>query len=343
MKVQSDQNQKKIRILVYVGLDRLGDGLLKLPFVRGLRHAYPDAHITWFAGKETSVYNGVLKSLVDGLIDEVVEYGNIGRQPSELLKPAANGRYKGQTFDLIIDTQKIVWTSLSLKRLSHKKFISPAARFLLSSTKPQKGYRFPKSMQRQLLDLLELSSGKTLSTPTQLNLPIPADMLTDAKKLWPGNKPSVALAPGAGGLPKCWPRDRFIQLANNLINQDVSVAFILGPQETRWRDKLAEACPQASFPLQNEWVLKKYASSPFFTMALAKQFTCGLANDAGPAHLLAVGGLTLTVLYGPTVPEKFKPMGHDITIIEAKNYNSREMAAIPFDVVYDAVIKKTLA
>ena len=42
-------------VLVYVGLDRIGDSLLKLPFVRGLRDAYPSAHITWLAGKDTSV------------------------------------------------------------------------------------------------------------------------------------------------------------------------------------------------------------------------------------------------------------------------------------------------
>ena len=47
-------------VLVYVGFDRIGDGFLKLPFVRGLRAAFPDARITWLAGREDSVYAGVL-------------------------------------------------------------------------------------------------------------------------------------------------------------------------------------------------------------------------------------------------------------------------------------------
>ena len=38
-------------ILVYVGLDRFGDGLMKLPFVRALRSTWPEAHVTWLAGK----------------------------------------------------------------------------------------------------------------------------------------------------------------------------------------------------------------------------------------------------------------------------------------------------
>ena len=43
-------------ILVYVGLDLMGDGLMKLPFVRALRNAFPDARITWLAGKGRTVY-----------------------------------------------------------------------------------------------------------------------------------------------------------------------------------------------------------------------------------------------------------------------------------------------
>ncbi|WP_232302628.1 hypothetical protein [Elstera litoralis] len=30
------------RVLVYVGLDLMGDGLMKLPFVRALRAAFPE-------------------------------------------------------------------------------------------------------------------------------------------------------------------------------------------------------------------------------------------------------------------------------------------------------------
>jgi len=341
MKAQSPTNHKKMSILVYVGLDRLGDGLLKLPFVRGLRQAWPDAHITWLAGKEDSVYGGVLRSLVTNYIDEVIDFGGIGVHPSELLRPVAGGKFRGRTFDLIIDSQKIVWSSLSLMRIRHNRFISPAARFLLSSTKPEKGYRFPKSMQRQLLDLLELCSGQRFPTPTRLNLDIPPQMIADAETIWSPNGPSVALAPGAGGLPKCWPLQRFIDVAQGLCNQGVSVAFILGPQELHWLEHLAAACPQASFPLQNDYIVKKYGFSPFFTMALAGRFDKGLANDAGVAHLLAIGGLALVILYGPTVPEKFRPMGKKIKIIEARDYGAREMSAIPFGRVYDALLSET--
>ncbi len=131
--------QSPSSILVYVGFDRIGDGLLKLPFVRGLRGAFPDARITWLAGRETSVYAGIMAELADGLIDEVIENAGIGLSPWELLKGLSEKSLKGRRFDLIIDTQRIVWTSLSLFRSPHGDFISPAARFLLSSRKPRGG------------------------------------------------------------------------------------------------------------------------------------------------------------------------------------------------------------
>ena len=98
---------------------RLGDGLLKLPFARGLRTAFPNAHLTWFAGKETSVYAGVLAPLVADVIDEVIEYGGVGLHPSETLKRQP---LKDRRFDIVIDTQRIFWTSLSAWRIRHGQF-----------------------------------------------------------------------------------------------------------------------------------------------------------------------------------------------------------------------------
>ncbi|NIR60258.1 MAG: glycosyltransferase family 9 protein, partial [Gammaproteobacteria bacterium] len=71
-------------VLVYVGLDLIGDGLMKLPFVRALRHAFPEARIIWLAGQGKSVYAGALRPLVAGLIDEVIEDAGIRGRLSEL-------------------------------------------------------------------------------------------------------------------------------------------------------------------------------------------------------------------------------------------------------------------
>jgi len=319
-------------VLVYVGLDRVGDGLLKLPFVRALRAAFPGARITWVAGKETSVYASVLKGLVAGLLDEVIENAHIGFHPSELLrKPLA-----GRGFDLVIDTQRILWVSLSLMRVPHKTFVSPAARFLLSAKKPEKGYRRPRSMQRQLLDLLELASGQTFETPSTLDLDIPQAYRAEALRLLPAGADYVGLAPGSGGPPKCWPLQRFIQIAKGQAARGRVPAFLLGPRETGWLDDIRAALPTALFPLQAE----NHGFDPLFTIALAERMKASLANDSGVGHMLAISGRPLVSLFGPTVPEKFLPMGR-ATILRAKDFagpdGGRAIELIPVEAVAAAL------
>jgi ADP-heptose:LPS heptosyltransferase len=312
-------------VLVYVGLDRVGDGLLKLPFVRGLRQAFPDAHITWLAGKDTSVYASCLAPVVEGLLNEVIEHASIGLHPSELLKRPLGNR----KFDLIIDSQKILWASFSLWRIPHKTFVSPAGRFLLSSVKAPKGYKFPKSMQRQLLDLLELASGQTFQTPKSLSLDISKNYRTDALELLPFGKNYIGFAPGSGGKPKCWDLKNFIRLAEAEVEQDRIPVFFLGPQEPKWMAPIKAQIPSALFPLQ----IKDNNFDPLYTIALAERMSASVSNDSGVGHMIAIGGNPLVSLFGPTVPEKFTPMGENITIIEAKSFGGREMKFIPYDAV----------
>ena len=319
-------------VMVYVGLDRVGDGLLKLPFVRGLRAAYGDARITWVAGKETSVYAGVMAPLVAGLLDEVIEHGGIGLHPSELLGRPLGGR----RFDLVIDTQRIFWASLSLWRVPHKTFISPAARFFLSSAKPPPGYRFPKSMQRQMLDLLEIVAGRPFPSPARLDLDLDAGLHAEAARLLPAGPVYVGLAPGSGGPPKCWPLENFIALAHAQGERGRAPVFLLGPQEVAWVAELRDAVPEALFPLQADGVEAAHGFSPLFTMALAKRLALAVSNDSGVNHMLAIAGAPLVSLYGVTTPDKFPPMGEGISFLHAGDFGGREMKFIPVDAVIDA-------
>ncbi|MDP6788867.1 MAG: glycosyltransferase family 9 protein, partial [Rhodospirillales bacterium] len=306
-----------------------------LPFVRGLRHAFPAARITWLAGKETSVYASVLAPLVAGLLDEVIENAAIGLHPNEFLRRPLAGR----RFDLVIDTQRILWASLSLWRIPHRTFISPAARFLLSARRPSRGYRAPRSMQRQLLDLLELASGKTYATPESLELDLAPALFTDAERLLPTGPVYVGMAPGSGGLPKCWPVENFVAVAKAQAAKGRAPVFILGPKEADWKADLGAAVPEARFPLQDTGVETGHKYSPMFTIALARQLTVALSNDSGAGHMLAVGGAPLVSLFGTTVAEKFMPMTRRLVIVRAADFGGREMAAIPVEPVLDAVEK----
>ncbi len=322
-------------VLVYVGLDLVGDGLIKLPFLRALRNAYPDARITWLAGKGKSVFAHALAPLAQGLIDEVVEEAEIGRHWTEVFsRPLRGTPLEGRRFDLIIDTQRRVGTTLLLRRVPHGHFVSGAADYTFSSLRPTDRRRKAPAMVRQLLDLVELASGR----PADISGTLPADPRHDdlAAELLPGGRGYVGLAPGAGGKHKCWPLERFLELAETQLAAGRTPVILLGPEETDWAARVAQDLPAALLPLQSRAV-EDSGPSPMLTIALARRLTLAVANDAGVGHMMAAANCPLVSLFGPTQPEKFAPLVAHARVVQAQSYGGEEMSLIPLSAVEDAV------
>jgi len=131
-------------------MDLLGDGLIKLPFLRALRAVFPRARITWLAGRGRTVFATTLAPLVVSLIDETVELAGIRGDEWLPYKPAP---LAGRRFDLVIDTQRRVRTTLALRRIDHRVFVSGALGWLLSDRRPPSGRRKHPALARQLMAL----------------------------------------------------------------------------------------------------------------------------------------------------------------------------------------------
>ncbi|HEX3499158.1 MAG TPA: glycosyltransferase family 9 protein [Stellaceae bacterium] len=324
-----------MEILVYSGLELLGDGVMKLPFVRALRYCFPSARITWLAGKGKTVYAGTLAPLVGDCLDEVIEEAGIGSRAGELLRrPLADRR-----FDLVIDTQRRVLTSLILRRIRAKCFVSGAADFLLSSRRPPRGTRKPPSMIGQLFALLGLAAGHPVAPV--FDLALDASWRDRAAALLPRGPLYVGLAPGAGGAHKRWPRERFVALAQAQIAAGREAVFLLGPDESDWLGALRGAVPGALFPLQLAAPAGDPAS-PLLTLAVAQRLAAAVANDSGTGHLIAAAGCPLVSLFGPTRAEKFAPAARRLEIVEAQDFGASDMDAIPLDAVA-AALERVLA
>lgn len=318
-------------ILVYVGTDAVGDGLIKLPFVRALRAAFPEARISWLAGKGPTVYAGILAPLVAGLIDEVIDDAGIGSRPVELLRRPLAGR----AFDLIIDTQRRVLTTLILKRVRHRRFISAAAGYLFSDARPRRTAK-PSSMAAQLAGLVELASGR----PSGAAAPLPVDSVIEAEadRLLPPGPRYVGFAPGAGGRHKCWPLDRYLALADAMAGDGLVPVFLLGPAEAAdWAGPIRDALPSALLPVQ-----ETERPTPMLTIALGRRLAAAVANDSGTGHMLAAADIPLISLFGPTPAEKFAPVTACPTLVRAQDFGGTAMEAIPLDAVARA-LRQTLA
>jgi ADP-heptose:LPS heptosyltransferase len=326
-------------VLIYSGGEIMGDGLNKLAFLRAVRRAYPQAHVTWFAGNGSSVYAGKLAPAVDGLIDRVVESDRGAERWRNLLRP----RLWPEHFDVILDTQLKLRATAELKRLPHGLMVSGAANGLLSERKApgqpwQRGR--PVHLGRQLLQLLSLARFGRTDGPVDPNggVRLPAACDAAAKPLLPDG-PAVALAPGAGGAVKRWPLASFAALGRRLQSAGYRPAYILGPDETEMHLELAAAVDDAVFPLQAA-DRAALAHEPFLTMALAKRCRAAVANDSGVGHILAATGIPMVSLYGPTKPEKFAPTNPALICVRAQAFGGSDMASIPIEAVWQALAER---
>ena len=318
-------------ILIYSMGEVIGDGLIKLPFIAGLRAAFPQARITWCAAKGETVYAGPLKGVVAGYVDEILTDGPTGDAPLDVLpwvKP-----FGGRTFDLVIDTQENLRRSLVARRAvaNGGSFVSAAAQARKSG--------WPAAVVERLARLLALATDGT-GAPRPLTLADPA-AADAARALLPtarlGGPVYVGLAPGAGGQDKRWPLERYLELARCIEASGRKAVFFFGPDEAADAQAAREAVPEALFPEKDRTDGFPQVKGPMLAIALAGRLTAAVANDAGPGHMLAAGGaplLSLQKTHRKAV--KFRPAARRLELLVAEDYG-QDMAALPLDVVEAAL------
>ena len=123
-------------------------------------------------------------------------------------------------------------------------------------------------------------------------------------------KKQVVIHPGSGGQYKCWNFENVTAVARSLKNAAHEVIFVLGPAETERfspgnKDTLAA-------------IGKLFTSLPLRqTMQIIASSSCFLGNDSGITHLSAALSIPTIVLFGPTNPDIYRPIGPDVEVINA--------------------------
>jgi len=310
-------------VLVYSMGEVIGDGLIKLPFVAAVRETFPAARFTWCAAKVGTVYSKLLKPIVDGLIDDIIDDGVTGARLSDFL--LVRRPFGGRRFDVVIDTQTNVRRSLVAMRAADL-FISPAADFRFSDRKPPGVY--PEALVDRLQMLLSLAAGRTVGPS-----PVPltnARAVGAAAALLPQGPTYVGFAPGAGGKDKRWPIDRFLDLARQQLRQGRTPVFFLGPDDAEEAEAVRQNLPDALTPELDRKDAFADVKGPLLVVALAGRLEAAVANDAGPAHMLAAGGAPLLSLQKEKRKAvKFHPAAQRLKMLVAEDFGSTDMQAIP--------------
>ena len=320
-------------VLVYSWGEILGDGVWKLPCAAALRGAFPGARITW-AAPYGSVYLGALKRVAAPLFDEILTGPGMGREWTDLFGWQVFG---GRRFDVVIDAQMILASTLTARRAARHRFVSATGGFLLSSARPRGVW--PQSVAQQFLKLIALAAGRDVQ-PGTLDLVTP-EAVAAAEALLPAGPRYVGFAPGAGVPNKRWPLDRVIAVARLMADSGLVPVFFIGPAEREYLEPVRSALPEALFPEEAPSPVR----GPDLCFALAPRLHAALANDSGIGHVLGLGGAPLVTLYKSTrMAAKFPTWSPRPVPIAADTFGAAgDIGAIPVRPVADALAALAMA
>jgi ADP-heptose:LPS heptosyltransferase len=107
----------------------------------------------------------------------------------------------------------------------------------------------------------------------------------------------LMILPGSGAAAKNWPPERFVALAGS-VAQTAGSLVVLGPAEEALADKFAGKNLRVERGLSLATVA-----------ALARMSAAFVGNDSGVSHLAAAAGASGVVIFGPTDPRRWLPLG----------------------------------
>jgi heptosyltransferase-2 len=284
----------------------VGDALLTTPVVHCLKQNFPRARITVLARPWTAP---IFETSPD--VAEVMIYQKAGIHQGMKGMWALSQELRARDFDLVIHfphSFESAWISF-LSRVPRRVGYATEARGLLLShpLRPTRA-RLTEHQVPFFFHLLEPLGIRLEPSPDKHPLTFtvsPAEREKAGIKLRSlGVKPAdllVALAPGAVyGSAKCWPFERFGQLAERLKREWQAEVLLLGTKV----DTLAGTANES--PHYHN--LLGRTSLPE-ALALIERSRLMVCNDSGLMHAAAALKVPLAALFGSTNPERTGPWG----------------------------------
>lgn len=150
--------------------------------------------------------------------------------------------------------------------------------------------------------------GMPLIRPTSADIYRGKEILAE-NGVMPTRKP-VVIHPGSGGAHKCWRLDNFLSVARILAKEGVEVVFLFGPAEAERFSEQAIAQIRTAGKLLTNLSLAEALG----VLGCSRGY---IGNDSGITHLAAAVGIRTVVIFGPTDPAVYAPIGPAVTILRS--------------------------
>lgn len=317
----------------------IGDFILTVPVMAALRAQWPDAHIEVLGyphiadlAKGPELVNAVRSISSRGV---ATFFADRGEQDAEFREYFHSFQ---QVISFLYDPDEVFQENVRRAGVKH---------YLQGIHKPfePEPPEPPVHAARQLVKVLE-------SIAVYVEEPVPRLYTQRAERLvahdfFKGGppRPLVAVHPGSGGTGKIWAISNWVGLCRWLARDRSARLLLIGGEADQVNLKLLQQELTADQPLvANSLKLPQLA-------AVLEQATAFVGHDSGISHLAAALGVPSVVLFGPTNPAVWRPLGPKVRVIQgAKEWSPDSapyfipspMTAIRAHFVQDA-IKQMLA
>lgn len=303
---------QRIRRVLVIKPDHLGDVLLLTPALRALRQQLPQAHITLLVGpwsRAVVAHNPDIDTL------QLCPFPGFARRsktsawdPYRVLLQTTwllrSGRY-----DAAVIARDDHWWGALVAALAG---VPMRIGYDMATVAPFLTHALPHNattpVTQQALDLIAALVGKPLADRPALRSPV-----TAADRDWAAHwlveqgladQAVAVIHPGTGGQGKLWIAQRWVAIADALYGRGMRVLLTGGPGEVALVEQIAMAMQQAPATLVGTASVGQLA-------AIYEHCTLVLGVDSGPLHLAASVGTPTVVLFGPSDRRRYGPWGDD--------------------------------
>jgi len=155
----------------------------------------------------------------------------------------------------------------------------------------------------------EARDAEMLRVPDALN--IWANDLMDNYGFRQGRDLLIAIHPGSGGNKKCWPLHHYEALIKMLAREPRFLVLVFsGPAEDRKTEYLL-----SGLKMHTERIIHLHNEPLIRVASLIARSDFYLGNDSGISHLAGILKCRGIVLFGPTDPELWRPLGESLEVL----------------------------
>ena len=310
--------EDRIRRILVIRLDLLGDLVMTLPAIAALRARWPAATITVLC---TPAAQEIARR--SAAVDEVLVFNpNVVRSLVWWLQPASYsalfslvGQLRSRRFDLAMSmfgefACLFAWASGARHRVGYREEGYPA---LLTLAVPGRRYFQARGHEVQWNEhLAEAVGAPSIGARPRLEPPVDQQAWVAAfeRQHQLGPAGYIVLSPGAhNGSAKRYPLDRWAVAADAIAERwGVRIVLSGAGSERHLAAQLADMLHERPIVVAGETSIPQL-------LALLAGARLLLAGDSGPTHLAAAIGTPVVVVFGPTDPTVYRPYTSDAVVL----------------------------